>query len=279
MNAIYARLIRDVAIRYPAVIPLLSLKAQRMIFESENSWKADLAGRDEYERKLERVLRKKFSGQLNRIMEILGDPPDIANLTQDVWDAMEAELRAAIMPVLLDIAITHAEVVLNTSPVGVDWALVNRAAMEWAGRHTDDVIRGIITTSRRATIESWNRFFSAGGTVGQSVQEFFETTGMGIGDLQNAFAPYFGDVRARMIAVTETTRAAVEGERVLVAEIEAANPSIHMVEIWQTSNDESVCEICSPLNGREIGDGWTAADGPPAHVNCRCWTNHEMRLR
>jgi intein/homing endonuclease len=39
------------------------------------------------------------------------------------------------------------------------------------------------------------------------------------------------------------------------------------------------CPICGPLHGKPLGDGWTHADGPPRHPNCRCWVNHELRRR
>jgi len=40
--------------------------------------------------------------------------------------------------------------------------------------------------------------------------------------------------------------------------------------VWQTSGDEKVCEICGPLDGK-AEDEWDDPEGPPAHVNCRCW--------
>jgi hypothetical protein len=77
-----------------------------------------------------------------------------------------------------------------------------------------------------------------------------------------------------MIAITEVTRAAAEGERATVREI--AKEGIKMVEVWQTKNDEIVCTICGPRHGKKVGDGWSRNDGPPAHPRCRCWINHEF---
>jgi hypothetical protein len=73
----------------------------------------------------------------------------------------------------------------------------------------------------------------------------------------------FSPVRAERIAVTETTRAVVEGERAYVAELERETGQ-RMVPIWMTANDELVCPICAPRNEKPITNG----DYPPAHPNC-----------
>jgi hypothetical protein len=75
-----------------------------------------------------------------------------------------------------------------------------------------------------------------------------------------------------MIAVTEVTRASVEGERAQVRELAAQG--VVLVATWQTANDELVCPVCGPRNGRREGDGWDSP--PPAHPRCRCWLNHEV---
>ena len=78
-----------------------------------------------------------------------------------------------------------------------------------------------------------------------------------------------------MIARTEVTRAAVEGERALVKEtndIVSQHGIDPMVPIWQTRNDEIVCPICGPKHNKEIKDG----EYPPAHPRCRCWVTHRL---
>ena len=70
------------------------------------------------------------------------------------------------------------------------------------------------------------------------------------------------------------TRAATEGERGIVDEL--GKMGITMAEFWATENDDLVCTICGPRNEKKEGDGWTRADGPPAHPKCRCWVNHEI---
>ena len=77
--------------------------------------------------------------------------------------------------------------------------------------------------------------------------------------------------RARVIAQTETTRVFAESRRLLFKQ--AGLKRIR----WRTANDELVCPICAPLNGKTGRlDGVNhPREGrsylPPAHVNCRCW--------
>jgi len=79
----------------------------------------------------------------------------------------------------------------------------------------------------------------------------------------------FGAERAEIIAITETTRAAVEGERGVIAELE--QHGIRMYPVWMTRNDELVCPICAPRNGKPIQPGnETNGEYPPAHPRCRC---------
>ena len=82
-----------------------------------------------------------------------------------------------------------------------------------------------------------------------------------------------------MIAETETTRAAAEGQLINIREIEKTG--VQTVTVWHTAADERVCPICEPLNGKPE-DGKSA--GRPywlhptlgvipmdaAHVRCRC---------
>lgn len=45
-----------------------------------------------------------------------------------------------------------------------------------------------------------------------------------------------------------------------------------VIATWQTAEDERVCPICGPLNDKPPVI-WSRdfPNGPPAHVNCRCW--------
>lgn len=108
-------------------------------------------------------------------------------------------------------------------------------------------------------------------------------------DFDRVFSPR----RAEAIAATEVTRAITQGETAARFEIYADDPanrasfqgsddtppiiiSDGLVAIWQTEEDGRVCPLCGPLNGKPAQD-WIGQfpQGPPAHVNCRCWLIYE----
>jgi hypothetical protein len=141
--------------------------------------------------------------------------------------------------------------------IGVDWGLVNTNAVSWADKYTFDLVRGIGQTTMAG--------------LQQTIPQFYEQ-GWNLGQLRTALERWYSPARAEMIAITETTRAATEGERQIVAEIERQS-GIEMIPIWKTSKDERVCPICSPRDNKPIDDGMY----PPAHPNCRCWITHRIK--
>jgi hypothetical protein len=91
-------------------------------------------------------------------------------------------------------------------------------------------------------------------------------------DVKDRLGRIYGPRRAAMIARTEVTNAAMQGEVGIIDELR--KEGIHMISVWQTSNDDLVCVICEPRNGKKKGDGWY--EERAAHPNCRCWINHEF---
>jgi hypothetical protein len=219
----------------------------------------DIPNRDELERQYGKLIGKLLSAYGGRLLEKLGDPPSLDNLPADFWDEEAKELMRGLAPFGERVFMDAAERMMIDAPIGIEWALVNTQALEWARGYTFDLVTGINGTTREA--------------VSSAVQDYFGL-GQTIGELEDQLAGVFGPVRAEMIAVTEVTRAAVEGERAIAKDL--AEQGIVMTETWNTNNDDLVCEICEPLNGKAKGDGWEESDGPPAHVRCRCWTNHEL---
>jgi len=110
------------------------------------------------------------------------------------------------------------------------------------------------------------------------IETFRTTPGMTIQDLQAAVLPLSDPMRAKMIAITETTRAASQATTNYKDYL--GQRGIQMQRVWNTDADELVCPICTgqvynvKLNGL-TEDEWPSeiADGPPAHVNCRCDTS------
>lgn len=143
---------------------------------------------------------------------------------------------------------------------GPDWDLANEDAAQWARTHVGELVTKIDETTR--------------ATIRREVAEFTRNK-ESITDLARRLenVPAFGEERARMIAVTEVTRAYAEGNQ-------AAWRESGVVEgkEWLTSVDERVCPICGPMHGMivplnsEFSGPGGSFYGPPAHPRCRCDT-------
>ena len=151
------------------------------------------------------------------------------------------------------------------SKLQVDWTLTNERAAEWAKKYTYDFVKGIEDTTRKA--------------LQSLISQFVETPGMSIHDVMNGLY-MFTEERAQQIAVTETTRAFAQANQLAGEDLKKEFPDVRVIKTWFTNNDDRVCDICAPLDGMvvDIDEFFTTSDDkslgidPPAHVNCRCWT-------
>jgi hypothetical protein len=233
----------------------------------------EVANRDALEAELAKRYSKLSAGHRKELLTLLGNPPSYANVPQSFWARVAKDLDGSFMPFLSEIYMQQAETLLTGLPVGVDWAIINQRAAEWAKRHSYDLITGLTDNSR--------------AVVQQAITNFFEQQ-MTRGDLETLIGRAFGPVRAEMIAVTEVTRAATEAE-IQIGE-ELAKEGILMTAKWYTRNDEIVaeCPVCYPLNERPA-DGYTGLRTPywnspttndhitpPAHPRCRCSMGWEL---
>lgn len=81
-------------------------------------------------------------------------------------------------------------------------------------------------------------------------------------ELSIAFDGIFGESRARLIAVTETTAALVAGA-LLAYETGKVKRGR-----FRTSGDDRVCPVCSPFDNKEFD--LKEIPQPPLHPGCRC---------
>ena len=216
----------------------------------------DVINRDELERKLARIVGRDLRAELSRLLDYLGDPPRLENVPSDYWNSGWRTIQKDVEPVLLDIYLSQAEGLMNEVGIGVNWDQINATASQWAKRHTEQVLADLFRKRYDHLNETIPRFYEEGWNLGQ---------------LQDDLEKWYSPVRAEMIAVTETTRAAVEGERAMVAELEAIAGK-RMVPIWKTMKDERVCPICGPRHNKEVVDG----KFPPIHPRCRCGISWEF---
>ena len=218
----------------------------------------DIINRDEIERRLARVLGRDLRAELDRLMGYLGDPPALANVPNAYWQNGWRDIQKDVEPILVDIYLRQAEAQMNELGIGVDWDMVNTNASRWAGKHTEDMLSELFEKRYEHLNETLPRFYQEGWNLS---------------DLQTELEKWYSPVRAEMISVTETTRAAAEGERAFAEQMER-ELGVQLIPIWQTSNDEIVrrCPICWPKHGKPITDG----NYPPAHPRCRCWVTYRV---
>lgn len=219
----------------------------------------DIPNRDELEALYARQLGRKLRSLFRKMMDYVGDPPNFANVPASFWDEIGEELQPFFTINGEQIYLDAAERMIAETAIGVDWTLVNQAATDWAAQYAGQLVKDITETRRRELANTISKFFSEGWNRRE---------------LEERLSRWYNPVRSEMIATTEVTRAAAEGELQIAREL--AKQGIEMVAVWQTNNDEIVreCPICWPRHNKKRGDGWS--DPPPAHVLCRCWINHEF---
>jgi HK97 family phage portal protein len=214
------------------------------------------AAQEEIERRLRRRIEQVLDQYEDRALAAVeaGRQIDYSELFDDLRGILAPEVQAIMTTRALELA----------SEVGIafDPAMINVEAAEIARRYTYDLVRGLNDTTRQL--------------LQQAQSMYIETPGMTQGDLRQILQQAFGEQRSRMIATTETTRAFSEATNQYQDRLR--EEGLAMRRVWHTHNDEIVCPICGPLNGKPEPD-WDDKfpSGPPAHPNCRCWTELSLR--
>lgn len=210
-------------------------------------------------------MKERLNGQFSEVVALLGDPPDMSNLTEEFWRGATGKMLTAVRPELEALALQAGEQMIATG-VGIAWDLVAEQAAVWATEHAGRLISGVTETTRR--------------NVGLAVERYFRESGTTTGDLQRdiqslrkGLEPWFSAARAESIAVTEVTTAAAEGGRV-AAQV-ARDAGYTLEPVWHTNRDEVVCTICGPNDGKRRSEGWTVGQ-VPAHPRCRCFETYEV---
>lgn len=190
-------------------------------------------------------------------------------LPESMWTEDAERLERILTPLVVQAAVDGARSAFTSAQrkdagIAVLWSLINEAVRLWAQQYAALLVRGITQTTRTA--------------VQAAIVAWIES-GEHIDALVGSMATILSPERARMIAVTETTRAYAEGNRRAWQETGATGMQ------WMTVQDELVCDICGELAGQRVGIteqfGYEGRPGggdivqfagvPPAHPNCRCY--------
>jgi len=195
---------------------------------------------------LEPILKKWGAAALNAIVhgEAFDDGP------------LVAMLQSALMGELLGVALQVAQGL--GEEIGPDYSEdLSDLAAQWARTYTYELVTGLTEKTRAVIQNAIAAYQSTPGMTRAQVEKL----------LQSAFSPR----RAETIAITEITRAASAATSAYQQQL--ASNGLTFVRIWRSDNDDIVCPICNPLDGKKE-DVWADQfpDGPPAHPRCRCST-------
>lgn len=204
--------------------------------------------RDELETTLAARLSKAMRAIKGLLMAALGADVVAANVTNDVWDSVSREYTAAAIPALENTFVAASFGMMDTG-AGIAIDGINARAASWATQYGYELVRGITDNDRKYL---------------QAAVESFYRDGLTLGDLTDKIARQYSPVRAEMIAITETTRAAVEGDRYYVQEL--GKLGAKMRGVVETNADERVCPVCGGKQGADV----MTAGYPPYHPRCRC---------
>lgn len=179
-----------------------------------------------------------------------------------------AGVRNAVMPLLIDggesgVAVVSTIIERIAAP-GFEIPLQDNYVARWANQYSYRLVGGINDTSRQVLRHHISRWAQEGATIDA---------------LESRLLPWFGESRARRIAVTEATRSYAEGTfagyeaagfgRRPVPEnrppehpncrcfVGVAPEASNWVYVWYTSQDELVCPLCRPRHLTVIGQAGT----------------------
>lgn len=208
------------------------------------------------EKKLHAAMLKFWRAQAERIIKASAQKVELtSDYLERYFEQYGAEETNALLeivyPLILENALDAAKD--QALQLGVDWTLTNEWATQWARDYAAQLVTGINETTRK--------------TLAAAISDYIDTPSESLRDLRDVIATIMweNDARANAIAVTEVTRAYVEGNLAMWRE-----SGVVAGEEWQTANDDLVCEICEPQDGEvaPLGESFGEAGRPPAHVNC-----------
>lgn len=211
--------------------------------------------RMELERQFQSELERALHGQLNDLL-----PPNATDEQVRQATAMVEQTSGPVRDALrrnlargADLGVSIAFDQFANIGLAFDWTLAHTEASRFASQYSYDLVRGMNATTRTQ--------------LQIAVDEWF-TNPDSLGMLRRQLEPTFGARRAQLVAQTETTRSAAEGS---IAGYEQSGVVAEME--WATVNDERVCPVCGPLNGKRAPLRGTFEGGvrAPAHPGCRCF--------
>lgn len=225
------------------------------------------AERDTVEANFIRKLSALTEKQRKRVLDVLGYPPSIDNITADDWQEMDAELRALLEPILADVYALSANNLTDDLAQEMDEIMLEHAGdaitddykqrgIDWATLYVVTLASDLLDTTQT----NLRRIVSQHNDNENATQDQF----------RDNVSVWFSATRVEGIAVTETTATVTAADRTVSEALQGKG--FRMKKIRETAMDSSVCPTCSPWQGKED------APDAPLHKWCRCWDRWEIVL-
>jgi len=218
--------------------------------------KSELTDRKRFERAMERRLGAVWKEQRDELMRLLGDPPLLSNVPESYWNNGGKAIRRAVESVMEDIYMAQSMALVDQVRLTVDWVLVNQRAVDWAARNATVMMENVQQTTRNSIIDYVQKYYQNDWTID---------------DLTERIARIYAPERARTVAITETTNAAVQSQIETARQLQQ-DYGVRFKEVWRVSEYDRVCELCEPKEGKPTSE----VGYPPEHINCACYVEYEM---
>jgi len=261
----------------------------------------DLVGRTRHEERFAERFARLSARHKRELKQLLGTPPDPRNIPAEFWERVKQETEEEAAALLLLILLAGSSqytkrlepaIAQSGRDIGQAALQIEQQLRQWADARATEFSQQYTERSQ----EIVNRLGLPGEVTGPAEQPAAQpgAGGTGVGQpgslpvIQPATQPptqqpavqpdpdeiidqAFGPNRVENIAVTETTGAASAAGEIAVDATVGRNEE----DRWFTAEDQRVCPICAPLNGKTRSN-WSRffPDGPPAHPRCRCWIEY-----
>ncbi len=220
----------------------------------------DTDPKDQGEEDVAEFFGEAFQEQFNEIIDEL-NAEDPQPPVPDFWLKWAGIFSAFLIPAFTDFQTTAVNSQVDDLGIGVDIDAVVDNASNFARTHVFALVQDLNESTRKHLQRSLQNFFG------------LPPEARSIEDLALQIAKKFGPSRAENIAITEVTRGFERGKDIYRDQL--LKLGIRTEPRWHTMQDERVCIICEPNDGKLKSEGWTA-HGIPAHPRDRCWTTIEV---
>jgi SPP1 gp7 family putative phage head morphogenesis protein len=183
------------------------------------------------------------------------------------WQEEAQKMFEVVFPIIessvTTASLAAAEALEVSVGVGVNFELVNEAAVNYARSHSLELVKGITEKTKKVIQQGLSDHIQSGEPLSSLINDFIGKRDIG---------GMVGKVRAEMIAITETTRSFSEGNNIAWS----ASGEVDGY-IFRTAFDDVVCPICGPLDGKayDLSDN---EHSPPIHPRCRCWKQPKLKV-